>query len=68
MAVHTIWDYITRPIAKTIDGPLSIAGHRGNLRVLVVNSRGDATEAVTAPHLTVAEIRRPLDHGSYWRR
>jgi Cu-Zn family superoxide dismutase len=38
-------------------GPLSTAGHRGDLPVLVVDSRGDATEAVTAPHLTVAEIR-----------
>jgi superoxide dismutase, Cu-Zn family len=40
-------------------GPLSTAGHRGDLPVLVVDNRGDATEAVTAPHLTVAE--RPLD-------
>ena len=38
-------------------GPLSTAGHRGDLPVLVVNSRGDATEAVTAPHLTVEQIR-----------
>lgn len=38
-------------------GPLSTAGHRGDLPVLVVDSRGDATEAVTAPHLTVVEIR-----------
>ena len=38
-------------------GPLSTAGHRGDLPVLVVDNRGDATEAVTAPHLTVAEIR-----------
>jgi len=37
--------------------PLSTAGHRGDLPVLVVDNRGDATEAVTAPHLTVAEIR-----------
>ena len=38
-------------------GPLgSTAGHRGDLPALVVDSRGDATEAVTAPHLTVAEI------------
>jgi superoxide dismutase, Cu-Zn family len=38
-------------------GPLSTAGHRGDLPVLVVDSRGNATEVVTAPHLTVAEIR-----------
>jgi superoxide dismutase, Cu-Zn family len=38
-------------------GPLSTAGHRGDLPVLVVNSRGDANEAVTAPHLTVEQIR-----------
>jgi superoxide dismutase, Cu-Zn family len=38
-------------------GPLSTAGHRGDLPVLVVDSRGDATEAVTAPHLTVEQIR-----------
>jgi superoxide dismutase, Cu-Zn family len=38
-------------------GPLSTAGHRGDLPVLVVDSKGDATAAVTAPHLTVAEIR-----------
>jgi len=38
-------------------GPLNIAGHRGDLPVLVVDSRGDATEAVTAPHLTVDQIR-----------
>src|SRR5579864_3363864 len=38
-------------------GPLSTAGHRGDLPVLVVDNRGDATEAVTAPNLTVAEIR-----------
>jgi superoxide dismutase, Cu-Zn family len=38
-------------------GPLSTAGHRGDLPVLVVDSRGDATQAVTAPHLTVTEIR-----------
>jgi Cu-Zn family superoxide dismutase len=40
-------------------GPLSTAGHRGDLPVLEVDSKGDATEAVTAPHLTVAEIRGP---------
>jgi superoxide dismutase, Cu-Zn family len=38
-------------------GPFSTAGHRGDLPVLVVDSRGDATEAVTAPHLTVQQIR-----------
>jgi Cu-Zn family superoxide dismutase len=42
---------------KKHQGPLSTAGHRGGLPVLVVDNRGDATEAVTAPHLTVAEIR-----------
>lgn len=38
-------------------GPLSTAGHRGDLPALVVDSKGDATAAVTAPHLTVAQIR-----------
>jgi Cu-Zn family superoxide dismutase len=38
-------------------GPLSTVGHRGDLPVLVVDSYGDADTAVTAPHLTVAEIR-----------
>lgn len=38
-------------------GPVSTAGHRGDLPVLAVDSRGDATQPVTAPHLTVAEIR-----------
>lgn len=38
-------------------GPLSTAGHRGDLPVLVVDSRGDATEAVTASHLTVEQVR-----------
>src|SRR5215472_12711901 len=32
-------------------GPFSTAGHRGDLHVLVVDRRGDATRAVTAPHL-----------------
>jgi Cu-Zn family superoxide dismutase len=36
---------------------LSTGGHRGDLPVLTVDSRGDATQPVTAPHLTVAEIR-----------
>ena len=49
---------ITDPAhTKKHQGPLSTAGHRGDLPVLVVDNRGDATEAVTAPHLTVAEIR-----------
>jgi Cu-Zn family superoxide dismutase len=38
-------------------GPLSTAGHRGDLPVLVVDSRGDAIKAAIAPHLTVEEIR-----------
>jgi Cu-Zn family superoxide dismutase len=38
-------------------GPASTAGHRGDLPVLVVDSRGHATQAVTAPHLTVEQIR-----------
>jgi superoxide dismutase, Cu-Zn family len=38
-------------------GPFRTAGHRGDLPVLVVDSRGDATDAVTAPHLTVEQIR-----------
>jgi Cu-Zn family superoxide dismutase len=38
-------------------GPLSTGGHRGDLPVLVVDNKGDATAAVTAPHLTVVEIR-----------
>jgi superoxide dismutase, Cu-Zn family len=38
-------------------GPLSTAGHRGDLQVLVVDSRGDATGTVTAPHLSVEQIR-----------
>jgi superoxide dismutase, Cu-Zn family len=38
-------------------GPFSTGGHRGDLPVLVVDSRGDATQPVTAPHLAVAEIR-----------
>jgi Cu-Zn family superoxide dismutase len=42
---------------KRHQGPLSTAGHRGDLPMLVVDSRGDATEAVTAPHLTVEQIR-----------
>ncbi len=38
-------------------GPISTVGHRGDLPVLVVDSQGDATEAVTASHLTVEQIR-----------
>jgi superoxide dismutase, Cu-Zn family len=38
-------------------GPFDTAGHRGDLPVLVVDSRGNATQPVTAPHLRVAEIR-----------
>ena len=38
-------------------GPFTTAGHRGDLPVLVVDGRGNATQPVTAPHLTVAEIR-----------
>jgi Cu-Zn family superoxide dismutase len=38
-------------------GPWSTAGHRGDLPVLVVDEHGNATEPVTAPHLTVDQIR-----------
>jgi superoxide dismutase, Cu-Zn family len=38
-------------------GPFNTGGHRGDLPVLAVNSQGDATQPVTAPHLKVAEIR-----------
>jgi superoxide dismutase, Cu-Zn family len=38
-------------------GPLSTAGHRGDLPVLVVDSRGDATGTANAPHLSVEQIR-----------
>jgi superoxide dismutase, Cu-Zn family len=38
-------------------GPLSTAGHRGDLPVLAVDGSGNATEAVTAPHLTVEQVR-----------
>jgi Cu-Zn family superoxide dismutase len=38
-------------------GPFSTAGHRGDLPVLMVDAQGNATQVVTAPHLTVAEIR-----------
>jgi Cu-Zn family superoxide dismutase len=48
--------YDPAPTKKHL-GPLSTAGHRGDLPVLVVDSRGDATQAVTAPHLTVEQIR-----------
>jgi superoxide dismutase, Cu-Zn family len=42
---------------RTHLGPFNTAGHRGDLPVLTVDSRGDATQTVTAPHLTVAQIR-----------
>jgi superoxide dismutase, Cu-Zn family len=38
-------------------GPLSTAGHRGDLPVLDVDAQGNATHPFTAPHLTVGEIR-----------
>lgn len=38
-------------------GPSSTGGHRGDLPALAVDNRGDATQPITAPHLTVAEIR-----------
>jgi len=38
-------------------GPLNSGGHLGDLPVLLVNDHGDADEAVTAPHLTVGQIR-----------
>ncbi len=38
-------------------GPFNTSGHRGDLPVLVVDSQGNATQPVTAPHLTVAQIR-----------
>ena len=31
--------------------------HRGDLQVLVVDGRGDATGTATAPHLSVEQIR-----------
>lgn len=38
-------------------GPLSAAGHRGDLPLLMVDNQGNAMQSVTAPHLTVAQIR-----------
>jgi Cu-Zn family superoxide dismutase len=38
-------------------GPNSDAGHRGDLPVLTVDSSGNATQPVTAPHLKVSDIR-----------
>lgn len=38
-------------------GPVNPGGHRGDLPVLVVDDKGDATKPVTAPHLTVAQVR-----------
>ena len=36
-------------------GPESTEGHKGDLPVLAVDGNGKATQAVVAPHLTVAE-------------
>jgi Cu-Zn family superoxide dismutase len=38
-------------------GPESTEGHKGDLPVLAVDANGRATQAVTAPHLTVAEVQ-----------
>ena len=38
-------------------GPESTEGHKGDLPVLAVDANGRATRAVTAPHLTVAEVQ-----------
>jgi Cu-Zn family superoxide dismutase len=38
-------------------GPNSSAGHRGDLPVLTVDSSGNATQPVTAPHLKVSDIQ-----------
>jgi len=38
-------------------GPVNLGGHRGDLPVLVVDDKGAATQPVTAPHLTVAQVR-----------
>jgi Cu-Zn family superoxide dismutase len=32
-------------------------GHKGDLPVLTVDDKGDATQPVTAPHLTVADLK-----------
>jgi Cu-Zn family superoxide dismutase len=45
------------PIQKKHLGPLSTAGHRGDVPALVVDAQGNATQPVTAPHLKTAEIR-----------
>lgn len=38
-------------------GPESTEGHKGDLPVLAVDANGKATQPVTAPHLTVAEVQ-----------
>ena len=38
-------------------GPESTEGHKGDLPVLAVDANGRATQPVTAPHLTVAEVQ-----------
>jgi superoxide dismutase, Cu-Zn family len=38
-------------------GPESTEGHKGDLPVLAVDANGWATQPVTAPHLTVAEVQ-----------
>jgi len=38
-------------------GPLSSAGHKGDLPFLTVDANGNARNAVTAPHLTVADVK-----------
>ena len=38
-------------------GPESTEGHKGDLPVLAVDANGRATQAVTAPHLTVAAVQ-----------
>ena len=37
-------------------GPLG-EGHKGDMPVLTVDANGKATQAVTAPHLTVADVK-----------
>src|SRR5690349_23810281 len=34
-------------------------GHKGDMPVLTVDASGNATKAVTVPHLTVAAVKRP---------
>jgi len=38
-------------------GPMSTEGHKGDLPVLVVDDKGNATKPVTAPHLKVADVK-----------